>query len=158
MKHALRIAGFSALYLSIPGMIAWVTGSLFIFPSLGPTAYILAFDTKRIYTPSVVIGGHVCGVIGGLTGYLIAGPASLLQLSDPLSAVGLQLVAGAVIALLITAFLMVRLQVSHPPAGATTLIVSLGIMPHWLDGATILLAVSVMFSAYRFCQRFLPAE
>jgi len=39
-------AAFSALYvgilLSVPGLLAWVTGQAFIFPSLGPSAFLLA--------------------------------------------------------------------------------------------------------------------
>jgi len=46
-------AAFSALYvgilLSVPGLLAWVTGQAFIFPSLGPSAFLLA---------TVERGGH----------------------------------------------------------------------------------------------------
>jgi hypothetical protein len=39
----LAIALRSALFLAITGIIAWLLGQPMIFPSLGPTAYVLAF-------------------------------------------------------------------------------------------------------------------
>lgn len=154
MKRIILITMRTGVYLLVLGVVAWLTGSLFIFPSLGPTAYILAFDDQLSYSASVVIGGHGCGIVGGLISYMfIVNPVQLLHLAEPLSSIGLQLALGSVISLMITAFLMLWFQISHPPACATTLIVSLGIMPHWQDGMLILIAVTIMYAFYWLYQK-----
>jgi CBS-domain-containing membrane protein len=50
-------------------------------------------------------------------------------------------VGSAALSLGLTAGLMAALRVPHPPAGATTLIVSLGILPRPLELVTLLGAV-----------------
>jgi hypothetical protein len=135
-------------------IIAWALGAPFIFPSLGPTAYILAFDQKRSHSARVVIGGHACGILGGLVSYyLVVDPYSLLLLSEAVSTPGIFLGLGAVLSIAITTFLMLMFQVSHPPACATTLIISLGILPYWYDGLVILIAVVILYYVYWVYQK-----
>lgn len=106
--------------------IVWSVGAPFIFPRLGPTAYILAFDQKRSHSARGVIGGHACGILGGLVSYyLIVDSYNLLMITETVSTPGIFLGLGAVLAIAITTFLMLLFQVSHPPACATTLIISL---------------------------------
>ncbi|MEX0648829.1 MAG: HPP family protein [Balneolaceae bacterium] len=136
-------------YIILPGIIAWLTGKPFIFPSLGPTAYLLAFDYKKTHSARVVIGGHICGVAAGLISYwLIADPHTMVQISGALSSSGWYLSAGSAAALALTTILMLSFNVSHPPACATTLIISLGILPGWDDGLYIILAVGLMYGIY----------
>ncbi|MHB8619089.1 MAG: HPP family protein, partial [Chloroflexota bacterium] len=73
-------------------------------------------------------------VIFGLT----AAPPALT------SGVDLARVGAAALSLGLTAGLMVLLKVPHPPAGATTLIVSLGLMPHLWQIGVLMLAVTVL--------------
>jgi hypothetical protein len=154
MKRNFIITLISSVYILVLGLIAWIFGKPFIFPSLGPTAYLLAFDRKHSHSSKVVIGGHTAAVVGGLfSSYFITQHATLLSFSEPFQQTGLELVIGAVIAIAITVFLMLWLNVSHPPACATTLIVSLGIMPLWSDGVIILTAVSIMYLVYVFTQK-----
>jgi len=107
------INGFIAIALLTA--LAAVTGSPFVFPSLGPTAYLFFFTPlAEAASPRNTILGHAIGLICGyaaltLTGAHGAGVAAALSLSA-------------------TGALMVLFRVSHPPAGATTLIVSLGII------------------------------
>lgn len=157
-KQNTYIVLLSGLYLLIPGAIAWITGSPFIFPSLGPTAYVLAFDIipDRTHSSKSVIGGHACGIIGGLGSYhLLVSPNNLLSVAEPLSLATGVLVLGAIAALMITTFLMLLFNASHPPACATTLIVSLGILPDFLDGIIIIGAVTLMYFGYRLIQGML---
>jgi len=153
-KRIFHIVLRSGLYLSIPGIIAWVTGAAFIFPSLGPTAYVLAFDDKLSHSASGVIGGHACGVVAGLVSYyLITNPFTLYELADPFSTAGVALATGCILALMLTALLMLMFSVSHPPACATTLIVSLGILPAWEESLIIIIGVTLVYASYRFCHR-----
>lgn len=154
-KRILHIVLRSGLYLSLPAIVAWAAGAAFIFPSLGPTAYVLAFDDKASHSTGVVIGGHTCGVAGGLISYhLIASPYTLYGLEASFSMGGLALSAGCIVALALTALFMLLFGASHPPACATTLIVSLGILPGWQESLIIILAVSLMYGGYRLYHRF----
>lgn len=154
-KQKIHIILLSGLYLLIPGIIAWVTGRPFIFPSLGPTAYVLAFDTvpERTYNSRTIIGGHACGIIGGLLSYyLLVSPNHLSGTMEPFAQASLVLLVGAATALMITILLMLLGNASHPPACATTLIISLGILPGVIDGIVILAAVTFMYLGYRTVQ------
>jgi CBS domain-containing membrane protein len=53
-------------------------------------------------------------------------------------------VGAAALSLGLTSGLMVLCRVPHPPAGATTLIVSLGLLPHPWQLAVLLLAVGLI--------------
>ena len=108
-------------------LLALVTGSPFVFPSLGPTAYLFFFSPlAEASSPRNTILGHAIGL---LCGY---GAFALTMASSP--PFGMQAgvhgprVLAAALSLSATGALMVLLRVSHPPAGATTLIVSLGII------------------------------
>ncbi|MEX0662860.1 MAG: HPP family protein [Balneolaceae bacterium] len=154
MEKTLSTTLKAALFIFLMSFVAWITGNFFIFPSLGPTAYILAFDRKISHSASVVIGGHACGVLGGLAAYyLIVDPYNLLMLTEAFSFAGLYLGLGSVLAVAITTFLMIWFNVSHPPACATTLIISLGILPEWIDGIIILLAVGILYLGYWIFQK-----
>lgn len=134
--------------------MAWFTGAAFIFPSLGPTAYLLASDEQFSYSANTVIGGHACGVIGGWVSYhVIAAPYDMMHISGAMSYEGLMLVSGSVIAIILTIVLMLLFNASHPPACATTLIVSLGILPSWQDSILIVLAVTGIYLTYLLYQK-----
>ncbi|PAU94757.1 hypothetical protein CK503_04595 [Aliifodinibius salipaludis] len=71
---------------------------------------------------------------------------------------GFLLGSGAVLALVITVLLMLIFEASHPPAYATTLIVSLGILPGWLQAAFIMIAVSMMYLSYRLYSKLISVS
>ncbi len=113
--------------IGIMAFVAFVTGQPFIFPSLGPTAFLL------FYTPLVAAASPrntVCGhAIGAAAGYLALVAFGLTQAPPALatSVTGAR-VGAAALSLGLTSGAMVWARVPHPPAGATTLIVSLGIL------------------------------
>ena len=113
--------------IALMAFLALITQSPFIFPSLGPTAFLFFYTpTSPSASPRNTICGHAIGVIAGylslvLTGLTPAGPAIAVGVSGPR-------VLAAALSLGLTAGLMVLFKVPHPPAGATTLIISLGIM------------------------------
>src|SRR6266480_1589556 len=113
--------------IGIMAALAVITHSPFIFPSLGPTAFLFFYTpTAPSASPRNTIIGHAVGVIAGyfslvITGLTMAGPALAVGVTWPR-------VIAAALSLGLTAGLMVLLKSPHPPAGATTLIISLGIL------------------------------
>lgn len=152
MNYKPLTTSLKATMLILPlGIIAWYSGNAFIFPSLGPTAYLMAADWKSKLSPLEVIGGHICGVIGGSISYFwLVSPATMINLSGLQSEAGLQIALGAGLAIFLTSILMIVTKTSHPPACATTLIISLGFLPKIHDGMIILFAVTVLYLLYHF--------
>jgi len=115
------------LSIGIMSALALVTNSPLIFPSLGPTAFLFFYTpTAPSASPRNTIIGHGIGVLAGyfslvITGLTAAGPALSVGVTTPR-------VIAAALSLGLTAGLMVLLKSPHPPAGATTLIVSLGLL------------------------------
>ena len=117
--------------IGIMAAAAWATGSPFVFPSLGPTAFLFFYTPLAASAaPRNTIFGHL---IGALSGYLSLVLFGLTEAAPALATeVTMARVGAAALSLGLTSGLMVWLRVPHPPAGATTLIVSLGILrtPH----------------------------
>jgi len=130
------------------GGLAWFTGKPFIFPSLGPTAFLLSYRTDAAtFSAWQVIGGHLWGTVAGLACYhLVVSGAVLMDLAVPLSAAGLRLAASGALATGVTTALMIATRSVHPPACATTLIVSLGLLTTPVEGAIIVGAVTILYS------------
>jgi hypothetical protein len=134
----------SALVL-VPGVLAWVFGRPLIFPSLGPSAFVLVRKEGENRARQV-IGGHLIGVVSGLIAHhALAKGLTLAGLAQPLSEKGIHIVASAVISMVLTTVVMSVARANHAPACATTLIVSLGVLPTFLDGSLIMVAVIGMF-------------
>ena len=68
LKKAVRVSLEVGLYVILLGLVVWLTGQPFIFPSLGPTALALALRPGE-HTAREVLGGHLCGVLAGLLVY-----------------------------------------------------------------------------------------
>jgi CBS-domain-containing membrane protein len=113
--------------IGIMALVALVTGQAFVFPSLGPTAFLL-FYTPLLpaASPRNTFFGHLIGAVAGYLALVIFG------LTDDLPALATHVtgarVGAAALSLGLTSGAMVWARVPHPPAGATTLIVSLGIL------------------------------
>ena len=134
--------------IGLMSILAVITRSPFIFPSLGPTAFLFFYTpTAPSASPRNTIIGHAVGVVAGylslvVTGLTTAGPALVVGVTWPR-------VIAAALSLGLTAGLMVILKSPHPSAGATTLIISLGILTRpWqlllLMGAVILLTLQAI--------------
>jgi len=121
---------YAGLLFTVLGALAWGSGEPFIFPSLGPTAFILAFERRGERTRVVrVVGSHLIGGIAGLLAYsALAAGVSLTATPPPASMAGLRLAASGVLSIILTSWAMIATETIHAPACATTLIVSLGLL------------------------------
>ncbi|KLU08968.1 HPP family protein [Kocuria sp. SM24M-10] len=123
----LYAAVLSLVVLAASGAVGLALHQPWLFPSLGPTV-MLFFESPRqkASRPLNALIGHGVG--------LLAGAAVLYGLGlqdDPSVASGgltpAFLLAGAV-SVALTTLVLTAIKTPHPPAGATTLIVSLGIL------------------------------
>lgn len=143
-----RVLGLFALVnglisIGLMAAAALATGVPFIFPSLGPTAFLLFYTPLQpAASPRNTLAGHLIGVVAGylslaVFGLLDAGPALATGVTGPR-------VAAAALSLGLTSGLMVWTRVPHPPAGATTLIISLGILTRPWQMVVLMLAVALL--------------
>ena len=108
------------------GLVSWAAGQPWFVPSLGPTAYLQAENpahpSAKLYH---VVVGHAIGVAAGFLSVALfqawQEPVLLTDHQLTLSRVG-----AAALALLLTLLGCVFAKASHPPAGATALLVALG--------------------------------
>lgn len=155
LQHHSRVAVLAlfsfingCISIGLMSLLALITQSPFIFPSLGPTAFLFFYTpTAPSASPRNTLIGHLIGVCAGYGSLLVTG----LTTTGPALAVGVSWprVIAAALSLGLTAGLMVLLKSPHPPAGATTLIISLGILSKpWqlvlLMGAVILLTLQAI--------------
>jgi CBS-domain-containing membrane protein len=123
--------------------VAFVAGEPFVFPSLGPTAFLL-FYTPLLpaSSPRNTLGGHAIGAAAGYLSLVVFG------LTDAAPALASEVtgarVGAAALSLGLTSGAMVWARVPHPPAGATTLIVSLGILREPEQLVLLMLAVALL--------------
>lgn len=113
--------------IAVLALLALVSRNPFVFPSLGPTAYLLFFSPlAKASSPRNTILGHAVGLICGYGAFVITGAGAMPFGVHP--GIFWPRILAAALSLSVTGAVMVLLGVSHPPAGATTLIVSLGII------------------------------
>lgn len=154
-RSVVRHTGHVGVLLSALGLVVWASGRPFLFPSLGPTAYLYATgpDSSACRTRRV-LGGHAIGVVAGLVAYqLVAGGVVITASMTPGTPGTLRLAAAGVVAVMGTTVGMLLTDTRHPPACATTLIVGLGILPSPVEGAIILLAVGVLVLEHELLRR-----
>jgi CBS domain-containing membrane protein len=113
--------------LGVSGLAAFVAKEPLLFPSLGPTAFLF-FESPASpqASPRNTLIGHTVAILAGAFSLAIFGllhHPSVLTEGVTLARVG----AGA-LSVALTGAVLVLLQSSHPPSGATTLIVSLGLL------------------------------
>lgn len=124
-KSACFVFVSSSFTIGLLALVAMVSGTPLVFPSLGPTAFMLFHEPwQPAARPLTTICGHAIGILCGFGALWLTGLAN-----DPptmVEHVNLPRVICAALALGTTGIGMLLLNVWHPPAGATTLIVSLG--------------------------------
>lgn len=129
--------------IALLALLALLTRNPFVFPSLGPTAYLLFFSPlARSCSPRNTIFGHAVGILCGYVAFVITGAGALPFGVHP--GIFWPRILAAALSLSATGAFMVLLGISHPPAGATTLIISLGIISKPRELVVIEIAVFLL--------------
>jgi uncharacterized membrane protein (DUF4010 family) len=116
-----------------------------VFPSLGPTAYVLfAAPFAAESSPRNTLCGHAIGIVAGLLALSLFG---LRDAAPDLEDLTPQRLGAVIVALALTLAVMTWVGVPHAPAGATTLIVALGLLHTPRHLALMMLSVLVMVVA-----------
>lgn len=137
-RLAETIVGFStsAASAGLMGILAFVTKMPFVFPSLGATVFLLFYRSDAsAAAPRNTISGHIIAVLSGLFSLAIFGLLS--NESAFIEGMSLARVGATALSLGITTAVMTAARLPHPPAGATTLIVSLGLLTSWTEILTL---------------------
>ena len=125
--NAIVTALGSFLALSVSGAIAWAVEEPLVFPSLGATAF-LAFETPlaEVASPRNTIVGHFTAIAAAAVSLaafgLLDAPSALVEGMTPARVWAVALSVG------LTGGVLRLLRSAHPPAGATTIIVSSGLL------------------------------
>ncbi|MEV4756883.1 HPP family protein [Micromonospora sp. NPDC049559] len=126
-RAAVRTFAGSAVGLGILGALALATGQPWLFPSLGPTVML---HVERPQDPSSAprntLIGHAVALLAGyglLAATGLADTPSVLQVG-----VSTERIIAAAGSVAVTALVLILLDANHAPAGATTLLVSLGLL------------------------------
>jgi len=129
--------------IAILAVVAMFTHTLLVFPSLGPTAILFFFHPMSASaSPRHALYGHAIGILCGYGSLVLLGlQHTAWQMGGSISPRRLFAVA---ISLATTAFFMVLLKVAHAPAGATTLLVSMGLITRPSHLLVIEIAVALL--------------
>lgn len=141
-----------ALTTAVLAVLAYWMDSPLVFPSLGPTAFLLFHrPLSRAASPRNAIVGHSLAILFGWLSLALFG---LLDISPDLK-VGLTgaRIGAAAFSIGLTSGLMVLLSVPHPPAGATTLIIALGLINEPRHFPLLMLGVSLLLVQGFFINR-----
>lgn len=117
-----------ALLVAIPGVAGYLLGQPWLFPGLGPTAFMQAesphLPSARFYN---VVMGHLLGMIAGFIAVALFDASSepSVPFSHILSAPRL---GAALVAVTLTVLGTALFHASHPPAATTALLITLGAM------------------------------
>jgi hypothetical protein len=100
----LRSSLHAGVLFAALGLVTWASGQPFVFPSLGPSAFVLAVERRSESTrPARVVGGHLIGGVAGLLTYTALGAGTTLTtLPAALSAPGTHLVGSGICSVVLT--------------------------------------------------------
>jgi len=129
--NAVYTALGSLFAIALSGLWAWLFDEPLLFPSLGATAFLF-FETPlaEVGTPRNAIVGHVVAIGAALASLgafgLLDAPSVYVEGVTPAR------IGAVAFSVAVTGGVLRLLRAAHPPAGATTIIVSSGLLakPH----------------------------
>lgn len=143
----LALFGFlsGSLAIGVLALTAHMAHSPLVFPSLGPTAFLLFYHPLAPQaSPRNAVFGHLIGAAAGWVSLLVFG---LADVPGPgLGDITWARMGAAALSIGITIGLMELWNVPHAPAGATTMIVSLGLMSEWWQLGILMIAVIALLA------------
>lgn len=150
-----QLTSYIGAHFVVLGVITVVSGHVLLIPSLGPSAYDLAInpDAKKNY-PHRVIGGQIIGVVAGVVAYLLVVPTSTaIRSLPPLSWLAVRYALAALIALILTTELIAITDMEHPPAYATTLLISIGFLTSVIQITFFIIALMALIGFHLLSKR-----
>lgn len=132
-----------AALILIAALAGWLAHTPLIFASLGPTAFeMIETPDRPTARPYNIVVGNLIAVLAGFAALWLTHAWRVPIVSS--SSVPLPRVWAAALAAMLTAFGTLLVRAIQPAALATTLLISLGFMQRWQDGAVIMIAVVAM--------------
>jgi CBS-domain-containing membrane protein len=127
------------------GVLAAVAAAIqrpLLVPSLGPTAFLI-FERPRLAAaaPRNIVLGHLIGIVCGEVALRLAGVDAATASLEHVTA---RSAVAAALSVALVMVITVMLGVPHPPAAATTLIVSLGLLTGFVELAALMVAVVLL--------------
>jgi hypothetical protein len=126
-RTGLRSALLCGAFVALVGGIGVAVKQPWLFPSLAPSLMVIA-ETPRepAARPQNVLVGHLVGLGAGLIALVLTGlRAHPSAVQEGLTT---RRVVACVLAVVLTALVLQLVGLPHPPAGATNLVVALGIL------------------------------
>jgi CBS-domain-containing membrane protein len=124
---ALYAAVLSLIVLALTGAVGIAVHLPWLFPSLGPTVMLFFESPEQPSSrPINTLVGHGTGLVMGVVCLYALGLQHAP--SAPVGGLTVSHVAAGALSVALTTLVLTWLRTPHPPAGATTLIVSLGIL------------------------------
>ncbi len=136
-----------AVSMVILGTAAYLTSWAMIFPSLGPTIFLMFYaPASPMAAPRNAVLGHLSAALIGVAAFwayrwlvargVVAGavPGSVTPGS----------IGASALALGLTAMFMTWTGLLHPPAASTTMIASMGLMYSWSNISVLILSVALI--------------
>ncbi|WP_231567691.1 HPP family protein [Sinomonas humi] len=129
--------------LTVAGIVGLGLHEPWLFPSLGPTA-MMFFETPQAKAarPLDTLVGHGVALVVGIAMFFAFGLEGLPFAPGGSLTLG-HVLAGA-LSVAVTTLILSCVKLPHPPAGATTLIVSLGILRGFTAWGTMAAAIVLL--------------
>ncbi len=131
----------------VVGLTAYFTNQPFLYPSLGPTAFLQAefpFHRSSRFRDTTI--GHSIGVAAGLASVFVLGATGEPRLGSGSQMPPLRIGAAALTMTLVI-LLEIVIKVSNPPSASTGLLFALGyFQPHIRDVVEVLAGVLFLAS------------
>lgn len=142
--HELWPALVAGALMLLVGILGYLLGQPWLFPSLGPTAWFLAERPDQPGSrPYSVIVGHFIGLLAGFVSVALFHGASAPPVLSSHELTLLRILSTA-FALFLTVLVTAWLRASHPPAGATTMLVALGTFSTLSDALIVMSGVVML--------------
>ena len=132
-----------AIAIGVSGLLADWLRLCSLLPSLGPSA-ILFFETplEPPASPRSTLIGHAAGIVTGILALWLFGlrhAPNVIQQGVTWPRIG-----AAALALGLTGAVLILLNAKHPPAGATTLLIALGLLTSRSQIAAVAVGVVIL--------------
>lgn len=152
------VSTYIAFHFAILGVLSWFTGLGFLLPSLGPSIFLFATlpDDEMNYPQRIIVGQLIGAVSGAVAFQLLVGQPITGEPIPPRSMLGLRQVLATFLAAALTTAGMFITESEHPPAYATTLIISLGFVDDLRGIAVFALAVLIVAGSHELFGKRLP--